>query len=105
MTQSLEQFRQQVLQDPALAEQLKAVQSPDEFANLAVQLGQQLGYNFTAEEVKVALAQQSSSSESIELSDAQMEAVAGGDSTYTCPGTQNTSEMGCCNTATPQCQK
>uniref|UniRef100_B8HM24 Nif11 domain-containing protein n=1 Tax=Cyanothece sp. (strain PCC 7425 / ATCC 29141) TaxID=395961 RepID=B8HM24_CYAP4 len=103
MAKSLDQFRQQVLQDPALAEQFKAIQSPDEFANLAVQLGQQLGYNFTADEVIMAIAQQSSS-ESIELSDAQLEAVAGGDDTQWC-STQNTSEIACCPTASPTCQK
>uniref|UniRef100_B8HM25 Nif11 domain-containing protein n=1 Tax=Cyanothece sp. (strain PCC 7425 / ATCC 29141) TaxID=395961 RepID=B8HM25_CYAP4 len=95
MTQALEQFRQQVLQNPALAEQFKAAQSPDEFANLAVQLGQQMGYNFTAEEVKAAIAQQSSSSEPIELSDVQLERVAGGDtwSDY-CAHTET---AGCCS--------
>lgn len=96
MTQSLDQFRQQILQDPALAEQFKAVQSPDEFAHLAVQLGQQLGYTFTVDEVKAAIAQQSTSSESIELSDAQLEAVAGGADTPYCGPTQAT-QIGCCN--------
>lgn len=77
MTQSLEKFKQQVLQDPTLADQFKTVTSPDAFANLAVQVGQQLGYSFTVEDVKAALAQQSSSG-SPELSDTQLEAVAGG---------------------------
>lgn len=95
MSQSLEQFRQQVLQDPALAEQFKAVQSPEEFANLVVRLGQEWGYNFTVEEVMVAIAQQSSN-ESIELSDAQLEAVAGGEDTPYCGPTQAT-QIGCCN--------
>uniref|UniRef100_B8HM26 Nif11 domain-containing protein n=1 Tax=Cyanothece sp. (strain PCC 7425 / ATCC 29141) TaxID=395961 RepID=B8HM26_CYAP4 len=96
MSQSLEQFRQQVLQDPTLAEQFKAVQSPEEFANLAVRLGQEGGYNFTVEEVMAAIAQQSSSHESIELSDAQLEAVAGGEDTPYCGPTQAT-QIGCCN--------
>lgn len=93
MTKSLEKFRQQVLQDPILAEQFKAIQSPDEFANLAVQLGQQLGYSFTAEEVKAALTQDSSFTQ---LSDAQLEAVAGG-SNYTdnCAITNPTCENQC----------
>ena len=92
MTQSLEQFRQQVLQDLALAEHFKAVQSSDEFINLVLQLGQQLGYSFTADEVKSALAQHSSSN-SLELSESQLEAIAGGEDTsaygctgYTCHG-------------------
>ena len=102
MAQSLDQFRQQVLQDPALAEQFKAAQSPDEFANLAVQLGQQMGYNFTAEEVMAAIAQQFSS-KPIELSDAQLEAVAGGgDTNYTCPSTNATANETCCQTAGPR---
>uniref|UniRef100_B8HM22 Nif11 domain-containing protein n=1 Tax=Cyanothece sp. (strain PCC 7425 / ATCC 29141) TaxID=395961 RepID=B8HM22_CYAP4 len=95
MAESLEQFRQQVLQDPMLAEQFKAVQNPDEFATLAVQLGQQLGYNFTVEEVKAAIAQ-SSSSAAVELSDSLLEAIAGG-SNYTdnCALTNPTCENQC----------
>lgn len=79
MNQALEQFRQQVLQTPALADQFNTVSNSDEFASLAVQMGQQLGFSFTTEEVKAALAQQSAS-EAAELSDTQLEAVAGGKS-------------------------
>lgn len=87
MTQFLDQFKQQVLQNPELSEQFKNASSPEEFANLAVQMGQQLGYSFTAEEVKAALAESSPASQ--EMTDAQMEAIAGGyNDTYTCP-TQN----------------
>lgn len=80
MNQSLEQFKQQVLQDPTLSEQFKMASSPEEFVNLAVQLGQQLGYNFTAADVQASLAEQSSTS-SVELSDAQLEVISGGEQT------------------------
>lgn len=96
MTQSLEQFREQVLQDSTLSEQFKTVSNSDEFAALAVQLGQQLGYSFTAEDVKAAIAQHSPSA-SFELSDAQLETVAGGDTnTYVC-GTDYQTNANPCN--------
>lgn len=95
MTQSLEQFRQRVLQDSNLSEQFKTVSNPDEFANLAVQLGQQLGYSFTADEVKKAIAQQSSAGETQELNDAQLEAIAGGSQYGATDGCDNTSGPGC----------
>uniref|UniRef100_B8HQG7 Nif11 domain-containing protein n=1 Tax=Cyanothece sp. (strain PCC 7425 / ATCC 29141) TaxID=395961 RepID=B8HQG7_CYAP4 len=82
MTQSLEQFKQQVLQDPTLAEQFKAASSPDEFVNLAVQLGQQLGYSFTAEDIQTALSEQSATGQPQELDDSQLEAIAGGGDDY-----------------------
>lgn len=93
MTQALEQFKQQVLQDPTLSEQFKAASSPDEFVNLAVQLGQQLGYSFTAEDIQTALSEQSAAGQTQELDDSQLEAIAGGsdlDPTYAAdckPGT------------------
>uniref|UniRef100_B8HQH0 Nif11 domain-containing protein n=1 Tax=Cyanothece sp. (strain PCC 7425 / ATCC 29141) TaxID=395961 RepID=B8HQH0_CYAP4 len=80
MSRSLEEFKQQVLQDSSLTEQFKDVSSPEEFVNLAVQLGQQLGYSFTADDVQASLAEQSSTS-SVELNDAQLEAIAGGEHT------------------------
>lgn len=90
MSQSLEQFREQVLQNPPLAEQFKAVTSLDTFVDLAVQMGRQLGYNFTAEDVKTALAQNLSSS-ALELNDAQLASIAGGG---------DTSAYACCNGST-----
>uniref|UniRef100_B8HQG9 Nif11 domain-containing protein n=1 Tax=Cyanothece sp. (strain PCC 7425 / ATCC 29141) TaxID=395961 RepID=B8HQG9_CYAP4 len=81
MSRSLEEFKQQVLQDSSLTEQFKGVSSPDEFVNLAVQLGQQLGYSFTADDVQAALAEQSSSISSHELSDDRLATIAGGSAT------------------------
>uniref|UniRef100_B8HQH1 Nif11 domain-containing protein n=1 Tax=Cyanothece sp. (strain PCC 7425 / ATCC 29141) TaxID=395961 RepID=B8HQH1_CYAP4 len=78
MAQSLEQFRLKVLQDPSLSEQLKSVSSLDEFATLAVKLGQQLGYNFTIEEVRTAIEQYGSTDNVQELNDEQLEGIAGG---------------------------
>lgn len=56
-TESLEQFIQEVVQDQALQEQLRAVPNQESIVSLAVQLGQERGYNFTDEEVREKLAQ------------------------------------------------
>lgn len=83
MNEQLSQFKQQLLQDPQLLEQFKAVSSSDDFASLAVQLGNQMGYRFTVEEIQAALAEQQVAFG--ELSDAQLDAVAGGgDTDYGC---------------------
>jgi predicted ribosomally synthesized peptide with nif11-like leader len=76
--ESANQFYQQVLQEPALLQQFQSAPDRESLANLAVEVGQQKGYSFTAEEVEQALAAQSAASEAGELSDRQLEAVAGG---------------------------
>jgi predicted ribosomally synthesized peptide with nif11-like leader len=76
--ESVNQFYQQVIQEPALRQQFQAAPDRESLANLAVEVGQQKGYNFTAEEVKQALTAQSVISEAGELSDQQLETVAGG---------------------------
>ena len=53
--QSLEEFRQQVLQDLSLQERLRNTTDREDFTNLMVELGQENGYNFTAEDVVDAL--------------------------------------------------
>jgi predicted ribosomally synthesized peptide with nif11-like leader len=52
---SLEQFYQQVLQDPKLQEQLRAAPDKQSIIKLAVDLGQQNGYSFTAQDVEAAI--------------------------------------------------
>lgn len=52
---SLEQFYQQVLQDPKLQEQLRAAPDKQSIIKLAVNLGQQNGYSFTAQDVEAAI--------------------------------------------------
>ncbi|NJK66416.1 MAG: Nif11-like leader peptide family natural product precursor [Microcoleus sp. CSU_2_2] len=75
---SVNQFYQEVMQEPALLEQFQSAPDRESLVNLAVEVGQQNGYSFTIDEVKQALAAQSAANEAGELSDQQLEAVAGG---------------------------
>jgi predicted ribosomally synthesized peptide with nif11-like leader len=52
---NLERFCQLVLEDPQLHQQLRQPLVQDEFIALAIRLGQERGYSFTAEEVRAAL--------------------------------------------------
>ncbi|HAA33511.1 MAG TPA: Nif11-like leader peptide family natural product precursor [Cyanobacteria bacterium UBA8553] len=76
--ESVNQFYQEVMQEPALLQQFQAVRDRESLVNLAVEVAQQKGYSFTVDEVKQALTAQSSAGEAQELSDQQLEAVAGG---------------------------
>ena len=69
---SLNQFQNEVMQDSALQEQFKTVgaSSGESLGELAVKLGAERGYSFTLEEIQAAADQ--------ELSDAELESVAGG---------------------------
>ena len=51
----LASFHQLVLQDTALQEALRKTVERERFVALMLQLGQERGYNFTAEEVEAAL--------------------------------------------------
>jgi len=73
---NLEQFYQEVLKDQALQERFRTVAGSDSVAALAVELGQEKGYSFTAEEVQAYLDEMNASDQ--ELSDELLEAVAGG---------------------------
>ncbi|HAA33514.1 MAG TPA: Nif11-like leader peptide family natural product precursor [Cyanobacteria bacterium UBA8553] len=75
---SIEQFYQEVMQEPALLEQFQAAPDQESLVNIAVEVGQQKGYSFTTSEVEQALVAQNAVSEAGELSDEQLEAVAGG---------------------------
>lgn len=52
----LELFSQQIGQVPMLREELKTAKDLQSLCELAVNLGEELGYSFTAEEVQVAIA-------------------------------------------------
>lgn len=81
---SVNQFYQVAMQDPALKQQFHtAAGSDQELLQMAVEQGQKYGYNFTTEEVAQAIAATQLPAETngnIELSDQQLEAVAGGKS-------------------------
>ena len=76
--ETVNQFYQEVMQEPALLEKFQSAPDQESLANLAVEVGQQKGYSFTVDEVEQALAAQNAASETGELSDEQLEAVAGG---------------------------
>lgn len=73
---SIEQFYQIVSNNQDLQKKLELTTDLESFADLAVNLGQDYGYHFTAHEVKIAIAHKQS--QVYELSDEQLSAVAGG---------------------------
>jgi predicted ribosomally synthesized peptide with nif11-like leader len=50
--ESLQQFYQRVLEDPALQERVRQATSQESLVRLLVRLGQENGYDFTVEEVR-----------------------------------------------------
>ncbi|NJS09141.1 MAG: Nif11-like leader peptide family natural product precursor [Microcoleus sp. CSU_2_2] len=66
------------MQEPALLQQFQSAPDRESLVNMAMEVGQQKGYSFTVDEVEQVLAAQSAASEAGELSDQQLEAVAGG---------------------------
>ena len=79
---NLEQFYSFVQTNQQLQEQLGAAKDRESFNELAVQLGQENGYTFSAQDVD-AFINQKSQEENAELSNEELEAVAGG---KPCPG-------------------
>jgi hypothetical protein len=53
---SLEQFYQELLKSPELQAKLKEASDPESLCQLAVQLGNEMGYSFTIEQARAALA-------------------------------------------------
>jgi hypothetical protein len=79
MEQSIETFYKSVAQSPAALTQLTAgVQTPDEFIDRAVSVGNEQGYKFTREEATLWINNQIEARKNGELSDVQLEGVAGG---------------------------
>ena len=83
--ESANQFYQEVMQEPAILQQFQSALDRESLANMAVEVGLQKGYSFTTSEVEQALAAQNAATKTGELSDEQLEVVAGGYG----PGTQN----------------
>ena len=74
-----EKYYEIASKDPALLESLGAgAQSADEFIARAVAAAKQQGLSFTAEEARLYLSGQADQQADGELSDQQLEAVAGG---------------------------
>ncbi len=75
----LNQFQARVAQDPALTEELTFnVTTAQEFADRAIAKAKALGYEITGDDANKWLQEQKHLAESGELSDTQLEAVAGG---------------------------
>lgn len=55
--ESLQQFYQRVLREPSLQEHLRAAPDRASIVRRAIELGEQHGYSFTAEEVEDAMKQ------------------------------------------------
>ncbi len=53
---SLEQFYQELLKSPELQAKLKEASDPESLCQMAVQLGNEMGYSFTIEQVRAAMA-------------------------------------------------
>jgi predicted ribosomally synthesized peptide with nif11-like leader len=79
---NLEQFYTFVQTNQQLQEQLGAAKDRESFNELAVQLGQENGYTFSVKDVDAFLNQKSQEANA-ELSNEELEAVAGGKD---CPG-------------------
>ena len=86
---NLEQFYNLVQNSQELQQQLGSVENEESFNEMAVRLGQENGYTFTAEDVKTFINLKSQEGNA-ELSEQELEAVAGGkkkyDITAPCPG-------------------
>jgi predicted ribosomally synthesized peptide with nif11-like leader len=72
----LQEFLQLVQQDPQLQQQLSQIPDRESGIKLAVEYGQQKGFNFTTADVKVFLEEHYQPAD--ELSEEELEAVAGG---------------------------
>ncbi|MEH1840696.1 MAG: Nif11-like leader peptide family natural product precursor [Nostoc sp.] len=75
--ENLEQFYIFVENNQQLQEQLGQAENPQSFYEKAVQLGQENGYSFTVQEAEDFISQKAQQGNA-ELSDQQLEAVAGG---------------------------
>ncbi|MBW4511289.1 MAG: Nif11-like leader peptide family RiPP precursor [Scytonematopsis contorta HA4267-MV1] len=74
---NIEQFYNLVQNSPELQEQLGTAENQQSFYEMASQLGSENGYSFSAGEAETFMTQRSLSGNS-ELSDEELEAVAGG---------------------------
>jgi predicted ribosomally synthesized peptide with nif11-like leader len=74
---SVEQFYQRVIQDPSLQDRFKTAVDEAAALDLAVEIGQEQGLNFTSSDVKTWLASQNQNS-AVELQDSDLETVSGG---------------------------
>ena len=75
---NLEQLRQEVAQDSTLQERLNQAQDNESLIALVTEIGQEKGYSFTRQEVEEYINEMNSSDTQQEISEEQLEAIAGG---------------------------
>jgi hypothetical protein len=96
----IEQFYGKALKDPALINKMAAgTKGPDDFIRNAVKEGKNQGFEFSYEEADTWIKNQQKMKASGELSDSQLEGVAGG------KGTSNSTSTGLQNQATASFNK
>ena len=84
INRSVEEFYQVIKNSEELQQQLANTQDQDSFNQLAVELGKENGYDFTADEVN-SFVKFKSNSINVELQDEDLALVAGGKKPKTCP--------------------
>jgi predicted ribosomally synthesized peptide with nif11-like leader len=77
----VQRLHQEVLQDVALQQRLRDAKDDQSLVALALEIGQQKGYTFTKEEAQQYIKDLNISRSQQELSDEQLEAIAGGRTT------------------------
>lgn len=81
MNNEINQFHQEVLQDPALVKQLQATTSRESLVNIAVELAKEKGYTFNTKQLTDWIAAQ----QKADLSEEDLESLSGGLLTQTDP--------------------
>lgn len=78
--ENVQQFYEMIQNNEQMQQQLGAIEDRETFLNRVVQLGQENGSTFTSQEVEAFL-KQKGQEQSSELSDRELESVAGGQAT------------------------
>ena len=91
---SLNQFIPVVLGDPALQDRLRSVKGTDVFVQTVVRMGKEQGYEFSADDVNLALREQTGKA-SRDLTDEELSHITGGASHV--PKTANPSAYAPCD--------
>lgn len=74
MNNEINQFHQEVLQDPELVKQLQSTTSRESLVNIAVELAKEKGYSFNTKQLTDWIADQ----QKADLSEADLESLSGG---------------------------
>ena len=90
---NLDQFIPVVLGDPTLQDQLRSVKGTDLFVQTVVRMGKEQGYEFSADDVNLAV-QQRTGKASRDLTDEELGQITGGAARV--PDTRNPNSWGPC---------